>query len=110
VEIEVTNKTTGEKEIFTAKRGSLFAIENSNLKVHASHFIPNFTMGDGIMTSIDAKPDNPAVNLVISRGESEVWQGVAFMQYPEAHAFQDETYTIIMKNYIPSEAKSEEKK
>ena len=75
-------KTGDKKEIYEVKIGDEVTVLDTDLKVKVLNFIPNFTMGDGVMTSLDSKPENPAVNIVVTEEGKEIWTGVIFSLFP----------------------------
>jgi hypothetical protein len=107
VELEVTEKASGKKKTYIAGKDKDVKIKGSHLKVKVTHFMPNFTMGDGIMTSLDTEPENPAVYMVVTEGGNEIWSGVAFLLYPDTHGFNHKKYAIVLKKYIPAEEKQD---
>ena len=109
VKLEIIEKESGKSEIYEFKRGEEKAIKDTDLKVKVTHFIPNFTMGDGIMTSLDANSINPAVNMIVTEGGNEIWNSVIFAEFPDTHPFEHEKYVILINEIVPAEggAKSE---
>ncbi|MFC1855590.1 hypothetical protein ACFL2A_03485 [Thermodesulfobacteriota bacterium] len=99
VDILVTDRITKKEETVTLKRGEDFTIKGSNINVKVTHFIPNFTMGSGVMTSLDEQPENPAIHIIVTEGEKELFKGVAFMRHPDTHAFTHEKYRVILSGY-----------
>jgi len=106
VEIEVIDKEKSDKkETYTLKKGEEITIKGSDLKISVLHFIPHFTMGSGVLTSLDAEPTNPAVHIRVTEKGAEIFDNVIFQKYPDTHAFEHKKYSISMKNYVPVKKK-----
>ena len=105
VKIEVYYDDTNEKvESFELKRNEELAIKGTVLKVRIADFIPHFTMGEGVITSIDSEPTNPAIHMVVSDDVEEIWNAVAFRNHPKYHTFEYENIKIIFKDFIPAKS------
>jgi len=100
VEVEVMDKKNNTTETYSVKRDEEISVKGTELKVTVTHFIPHFTMGKGVMTSLDADPENPAIYMIVKEGDTELWRGISFMNYPDTHAFDHEKYRVVMIGYI----------
>ncbi len=100
IKLEVTKKESGDKEEYEIKIGEEITVKGTDLKIKVAAFLPNFTMGEGVMTSIDAKPENPAAHLIISEVGNEIWDGIIFAQFPDTHTFDHEKYRVKLSDYI----------
>ena len=105
VDIEVTNKESGASDIYTLARDDETLIEGSRMTFSVTHFIPHFTMGEGVMTSIDANPENPSVGIRVLGPDGVLWENAIFLNYPDAHAFTHPKYSIIFKKFTPKDVK-----
>ncbi len=101
VTLEIIDKATEKKELLEVNIGEKTAIKGTSLVVKVTHFIPNFTMGKGVITSLNENIDNPAAFVEISESGKNIWKGSLFSDFPTTHAFQHNKYAIILKNFTP---------
>jgi len=103
VKLEVLNKAKDELKVYEVKRGEELKLTDPELSVMIRTFIPHFTMGDGVMTSINGEPENPAVHIIITENKKEIFNTVIFKKHPDYHAFTHDSYRIILLDYIAAD-------
>jgi hypothetical protein len=102
VKIMVRNKADEEKsKMQMVDLGSSFMIDGAPLKVTVGPFLPNFVMDRATYTSGGNELANPAVRLVIEEGDKTVFEGWAFAKFPGMYAFEHETYSLQLMDFIP---------
>ncbi len=102
VRLEILNKSTNKKEEVTINLKSEYNIPDSNLKVKVGDFLPDFRMDGLTITSASNEPKNPAVYVVVSEGENEIFKGWLYSKFPSIHPFQHEIYTLTLLGGIKS--------
>jgi hypothetical protein len=93
-----------EKKTFkehTVNIGEKFKVPGSDLTVVVKEFFPSFVMQGSSITSTSNDPNNPAAQVVVSEGGSEVFSGWLFARYPTTHAFSHPKYAITLKEGVP---------
>ncbi len=104
VKILVKDKADEENTAMkTVELGSHFLLGDSGLKVSVGPFFPNFVMGKDTYTSMNNKPINPAVQLIVEDQGKIVYKGWAFSRHPTLYAFEHERYALELKDFIASE-------
>ena len=103
VKIAVQDKKSNDEEIYTVDIGSSFTVKNSDVSLRTKVFLPAFIMDGTTMTSASNEPKNPAVQISVSEGGEEIYQGWLFSLYPGAHAFQHPRFSFTLVDFIPSE-------
>jgi hypothetical protein len=91
-------KTTTEH---TVSLGEKFKIPGSDLGVLVKEFFPSFVMQGSSITSTSNESNNPAAQVVVSEGGSEVFNGWLFARYPTTHAFSHPRFAITLKGGVP---------
>lgn len=92
-----------EKKTFkehTVKIGEKFKVPGSDLTIVVKEFLPAFVMQGSNITSTSNEPNNPAAEIVVSEGGSEVFNGWLFARYPTTHAFSHPKYAITLKEGV----------
>jgi len=102
VKIMVRNKVDEEKsKMEMVDLGSSFMIDGAPLKVTVGPFLPNFVMDRASYTSGGNELANPAVRLVIEEDGKTLFEGWAFAKFPGMYAFEHETYSLQLMDFIP---------
>lgn len=102
VKIMVRNKVDEEKsKMQMVDLGSSFMIDGAPLKVTVGPFLPNFVMDKAVYTSGGNELANPAVRLVVEEGDKTLFEGWAFAKFPGMYAFEHETYSLQLMDFIP---------
>jgi len=96
IKVEITDNETGKKEVVEINIGEDKLVEGTGLKVKAISFLPAFQMNGPIVTSRSNETENPAAQIEISEGESQVFKGWLFTLYPTTHAFTHPKYSIAL--------------
>lgn len=94
-----------DKEKKTSKEhrvniGEKFKVPGSDITVMVKEFFPSFVMQGSNITSASNEPNNPAAQVVVAEGGSEIFNGWLFAKYPTTHAFSHPKYAIILKEGI----------
>ena len=103
IKVEITNNETGKKEVVEISIGEDRLVEGTGLKVKAISFLPAFQMNGPIVTSRSNEPDNPAAQIEISEGESQLFKGWLFTLYPTTHAFTHPKYSIALMEGVATD-------
>ena len=101
--MEITDSETGKKEVVEINIGEDKLVEGTGLKVKAISFLPAFQMNGPIVTSRSNEPDNPAAQIEISEGESQLFKGWLFTLYPTTHAFTHPKYSIALMEGVATD-------
>ncbi len=94
------------KQEYTIKLNSDFKIPNSNLKIHAGEFLPDFRMDGLNLTSGSNEPKNPALGIKVYENDKQIFPapgkqwGWLFAKVPTIHPFEHPKYSIILKEGI----------
>jgi len=94
-----------DKEKKTSKEhavniGEKFKVPGSDMTVTVKEFFPSFVMQGSNITSTSNEPDNPAAQVVVAEGGSEIFNGWLFAKFPTTHAFSHPKYAITLKEGI----------
>jgi hypothetical protein len=96
VKLSVEDKVAKAKKEYTIAVGSELAVPNTKIKVKVLAFLPDFKMGDKEITSASVKPNNPAVQVVVTEPGKEEWKGWLFSLIPSIHPFSHEKLAITL--------------
>ena len=102
VVIVVEDKEKKENKEYTVGLGEKFTVPGSTMSVEVKDFFPSFVMEGSTITSSSNTTDNPAANVVVSEGGSEIFSGWLFAKYPTTHAFSHPKYSITLKAGVAS--------
>jgi len=80
--------------------GEKFKLPGSDLSVDVKEYFPSFVMQGSKITSISNDTDNPAAQVVVSDGGTEIFNGWLFANFPTTHAFSHPRYAITLKGGI----------
>lgn len=81
--------------------GADFLLPGTGLTLRIENLLPDFTMGNGIITSKSDKMDNPAAQVRIFEGGKEGFKGWMFVKFPDTHAYQHSKYTLKLVEFVP---------
>ena len=98
VVLQVTTKGTNKSEDIKIDIGKTAKV--GNLEITLEHFLPDFSMSGGNITSKSNQTQNPAARLVIKENGKEVYSGWRFSLYPQAHPMNLEKYDILLKDFV----------
>jgi len=96
IKLAVEDKVAKTKKEYTIAVGSELAVPNTTVKVKVLAFLPDFKMGDKEITSLSDKPNNPAVQVVVTESGKEDWKGWLFSLNPGIHPFSHEKLGITL--------------
>ena len=103
IKVEITDNETGTKEVVEINIGEDKLVEGTGLKVKAISFLPAFQMNGPIVTSTSNETENPAAQIEISEGESQLFSGWLFTLYPTTHAFTHPKYSIALMGGVAAD-------
>ena len=89
---------------FVAVVGRDTPVPGTNLSIQVEALLPDFVMGDGVITSKSDKLANPAAKARISEGGVERFNGWLFSMFPETHPFEHPKYQVRLLEFVPAEA------
>ncbi len=101
VVLVVENKETKQTKDETIAIGEKYKIPDSDLTVQVTDFFPAFVMQGSTITSTSNETTNPAAQVVVEEGGSEVFRGWLFARFPTTHAFSHPKYAITLKEGLP---------
>jgi hypothetical protein len=107
INLAITDKQTAKTQTVVVALGASYRIPGSELTIKAGDFIPDFKVDALSVTSVSNKPNNPAVNVTVSEGGKEIFNGWLFEKYPEVHAFKHKRYAVVLKEGVESSLKKE---
>jgi len=81
--------------------GTDFLLPGTGLTIRIENLLPDFTMGNGIITSKSEKMENPAAQVRISEGGKEGFKGWMFAKFPDTHAYQHSKYALKLVEFVP---------
>ncbi len=96
--IEDKEKKTSKEH--TINIGEKFKVPGSDMTVTVNEFFPSFVMQGSRITSTSNEPGNPAAQVVVAEGGSEIFNGWLFAKFPTTHAFSHPKYAITLKEGI----------
>jgi len=102
VVITIEDKTNNTTEDVTIPLNSTHEVKGSNLKIKVGDFLPDFKMDGVTITSSSNEPNNPAVRIIVSEGDEEIFKGWLYSKFPAIHPFQHEKYGLLLKEGIKS--------
>jgi hypothetical protein len=105
VRIKVLDKSTSKEETYTINLGYEFTVAKSDVKIKVDYFLPAFVMQGRIMTSASNELRNPAVQIVVSEADQQIYKGWLFSRFPGTHSFQHERFSFSLVDFIPIKVK-----
>jgi hypothetical protein len=100
VKLIVEDKSAGSQSDVAINLGEEYTIPGTELKVKVNEFLPDFVMDGLTITSKSEELNNPAVNIVVTEGGSEVFDGWLYSKFPAIHPFQHDKYGITLKEAV----------
>ncbi|MEW6721365.1 MAG: hypothetical protein AB1346_13035 [Thermodesulfobacteriota bacterium] len=94
--IEVEYKEKKEKKQFDMPLNAEFKVPDSGLTIKVGAFFPHFKMAPDQITSESNNPENPAVQVEVFEGGTEIFHGWLFAKFPEVHKFAHDKYAIAL--------------
>lgn len=92
-------KSTDETFI---RLGEKHKVPASDLTIEVKEFFPSFVMQGASITSASNDPSNPAAQVVVMEGGSEIFTGWLFARFPTTHAFSHPRFAITLKEGVPN--------
>ena len=100
VVLVIEDKVKQTSKEHTVNIGEKFKVPGSDISVVVKEFFPSFVMQGSNITSTSNRPENPAAQVVVAEGGSEIFNGWLFTKYPTTHAFSHPRYAITLKEGI----------
>ena len=100
VKLLVEDKKEKSAKEYVVNLGSVWTVPGSDLKVKVGEFLPDLIIQDTVFTSASDELKNPAVHVVITEGNKELFKGWLFSLYPTMHPFQHERFSITLKDAV----------
>jgi hypothetical protein len=100
------DKVAKTKHEYTVKLDNDFIVPNTNIKIFAGEFLPDFKMEGLSMTSVSNNPNNPALAVKVFENNKQIFPapgrewGWLFEKVPTIHPFQHERYGILLKEGV----------
>lgn len=82
--------------------GKTMKINGTNLVIKVENFLPHFIMEGTTLTSSSNSPKNPAVQVVITENDTEIYRGWLFTLYPNTHISQHSRYGFGLVDFTPA--------
>lgn len=101
VRVAVVDKATGKETLQVVPVGKDFSLPGTGLTLRVENLLPEFSMGDGVITSKSEKLENPAAQVRISEDGQERFKGWLFAKFPDTHAFEHPKYALKLIEFIP---------
>ncbi|MDP2877172.1 MAG: DUF2155 domain-containing protein [Holophaga sp.] len=101
IQIAVVDKASKKETLHVVPVGKDFLIPGTGLTLRADNLLPDFSMGDGVISSKSENMENPAAQVRISEGGEERFKGWAFLKFPETHAFEHPKYALKLMAFVP---------
>jgi cytochrome c biogenesis protein len=78
-------------------------LSTNDLKLTITNFVCDFDldMGGEFVSSRSDKPNNPAIRVIISKGNDTVFDTWSFLNFPEIHRHVKNAYKITFLSYTP---------
>jgi hypothetical protein len=104
--IMLEDKVSKNKQEYTVKLNSDFAVPGSTLKIHVGDFLPDFKMDGLTLTSASNQPNNPALSIRVYENGKQIFPaagrqwGWLFSKVPSIHPFEHPKYGLTLKEGI----------
>ncbi|MCG6551185.1 MAG: DUF2155 domain-containing protein [Candidatus Magnetominusculus sp. LBB02] len=96
VKFSIRDKKADKTQTVTVQLGSEYTVAGTSITIKPTVFLPDFKMDSHTITSVSAELNNPAVNVVISDTDKELFKGWLYSKYPDVHPFEHDTFAIIL--------------
>ncbi|MDA8083725.1 MAG: DUF2155 domain-containing protein [Nitrospiraceae bacterium] len=100
VVLAVEDKETKKTSEHTVNLNSELKLPNSKITVKVSDFLPDFKMDGLNITSMSNEPNNPAVKVVVTDGDKEIFKGWLYSKFPTIHPFEHAKYGLVLKSGV----------
>jgi hypothetical protein len=100
VTLVIEDKEKKQFKDLGVKVGETAKIPGSDLSITVKEFFPSFVMRGSNITSASNETNNPAAQVVVQEGGSEIFNGWLFARYPTTHAFSHPKYAITLKEGV----------
>ena len=98
--LAIEDKGMGEIKDVTITLNSDYTIPDSNIKIAIGDFLPDFRMTGTTITSNTNEPNNPAIQVIITEADAEIFSGWLYARFPAIHPFQHEKYGVTLKSGV----------
>lgn len=100
VMFSIENKQTKQTRDVSINLNSEYSIPNTTLKVIVGDFLPDFVMRGSIITSASAKPNHPAVRIIILDNGKELYRDWLYSKFPALNPFEHNVIAITLKQGV----------
>ncbi len=100
VKLSIEDRKLRKTDTVIVKLGEEYVIPGSELKINVGDFLPDFRMDALAITSPSNKPNNPAVKVIISSKDKEIFNGWLYSKFPTVHSFQHDRFGILLKEGV----------
>lgn len=101
VVIVIEDKDRKSTKEAVVKLGEKYRVPASDMTVEVKTFLPAFVMQGTSISSESNEPSNPAAQVLVMEGGSEIFAGWLFARYPTTHAFSHPRFAITLKEGAP---------
>jgi hypothetical protein len=100
IKITVTDLASKKETSVAVPLGTDFVLPGTGLTMHVDNLLPDFGMGEGVITSRTDKMNNPAAQIKVTEAGKEVFKGWLFSLYPDAHPFEHPKYGVKLVDFV----------
>lgn len=97
VVLVIEDKKTRKKMEHVVAIGSEIALADSSVKVKVLHFLPQFIIQDGKVTSVSNNPENPSVRLQVTDADKIIFDNWIYSKHTDIYTFDHPRFVIILK-------------
>jgi len=101
IRVAVVDKASKKETLHVVPVGKDFLLPGTGLTLRADNLLPDFSMGDGVISSKSEKLENPAAQVRITEGGEERFKGWMFSKFPETHSFDHPKFALKLVEFIP---------
>ena len=101
IRIAVVDKSSRKEYPHVVPVGTDYVIPGTGLTLRAENLLPDFRVGDGVITSKSDRLENPAVQVRIFEDGQERFKGWMFAKFPDTHSFDHPQYGLKLIEFVP---------
>jgi len=87
VKLSIEDRKLKKTDTVIIKLGEEYVIRDSGLKIRVGDFLPDFRMDALTITSASDRPNNPAVKVIITGDDEEIFHGWLYSKFPAIQPF-----------------------
>ncbi|NIP51678.1 MAG: DUF2155 domain-containing protein [Phycisphaerae bacterium] len=96
VKLAIEDKESNSTSEVVVNLGETYTIPGSEVNIQVENFLPDFKMSEGVYTSMSNEPNNPAAKIVVTEGESEVFNSWLYSKFPAIHPMMHERFGVTL--------------